>query len=204
MKRLLLLLTLFLGAAGVTLVSSDADARRLGGGGNAGMKRSLPTQQKPATPPPSSRRSPPTPIRRSPPMPSRPPVPRRPRRPRRAAPGSARSRAWRPVSAWPPWPATSASARNCQLHAAGAARDRRLRRHPLRDGALRARRSRRACAMPAACRPSRTGPSGARTTPMGGGGAPRRRRVTAPVVVEPGAPALPPGFDTPPSRKRPS
>jgi len=52
MKRLLLLLTLFLGAVGVTLVASDAEARRLGGGGNAGMKRSLPAQQKPATPPP--------------------------------------------------------------------------------------------------------------------------------------------------------
>jgi predicted lipid-binding transport protein (Tim44 family) len=51
MKRFLLLLTLFLGAAGVTLVASDADARRLGGGGSAGMKRSLPAQ-KPATPPP--------------------------------------------------------------------------------------------------------------------------------------------------------
>ena len=52
MKRFLLLLTLVLGAAGVTLVSTDADARRLGGGANAGMKRSLPAQQKPATPPP--------------------------------------------------------------------------------------------------------------------------------------------------------
>ena len=52
MKRFLLLLTLFLGAVGVTLVSTDADARRLGGGANAGMKRSLPAQQKPATPPP--------------------------------------------------------------------------------------------------------------------------------------------------------
>ena len=51
MKRFLLLLTLFLGAAGVTLVASDAEARRLGGGGSAGMKRSLPAQQKPATPP---------------------------------------------------------------------------------------------------------------------------------------------------------
>ena len=51
MKRFLLLLTLFLGAAGVTLVSTDADARRFGGGGSTGMKRSLPAPQKSATPP---------------------------------------------------------------------------------------------------------------------------------------------------------
>jgi predicted lipid-binding transport protein (Tim44 family) len=52
MKRFLLLLTLFLAATGTAFVSTDADARRLGGGGSAGMKRTLPPRQQPNTPPP--------------------------------------------------------------------------------------------------------------------------------------------------------
>src|SRR5512146_1993979 len=50
-KRFLLGLALFVGAASATLVATDADARRLGGGGSAGMRRSLPPRQQPATPP---------------------------------------------------------------------------------------------------------------------------------------------------------
>lgn len=51
MKRFWLSMVLVLGALGTALVTSDADARRLGGGGSAGIRRALPPRQAPATPP---------------------------------------------------------------------------------------------------------------------------------------------------------
>jgi len=52
-KRFWLGLVLVCGALSASLIANDADARRLGGGGNAGMRRSLPPRQ-PATPPAQS------------------------------------------------------------------------------------------------------------------------------------------------------
>ncbi|AKJ30272.1 Tim44 domain-containing protein [Caldimonas brevitalea] len=51
MKRLVLSLALAVLSLGVGLAPTDADARRLGGGGSSGMKRQLPPRQSPDTPP---------------------------------------------------------------------------------------------------------------------------------------------------------
>lgn len=52
MKRILL--SALVAVAGLAMIVPDADARRFGGGGSAGFKRSLPARSAPQTPPPKA------------------------------------------------------------------------------------------------------------------------------------------------------
>jgi predicted lipid-binding transport protein (Tim44 family) len=199
MKRLLLLLTLFLGAAGVTLVSTDADARRLGGGANAGMKRSLPAQQKPATPP----QQPAQPANANPAQPAN----AVPATGAAAAAQAAPRRSWLgPVAGLAAGLGLAALASHFGFGAELANAMMlallaivafiairfvmaRVRGHAQPQGL------RYAGGMPAEPNWAERRPTTAAS--MGGGAAPMAAAgVAAPVVVDSGAPALPPGFDT--------
>ena len=198
MKRLLLLLTLFLGAAGVTLVSSDADARRLGGGGNAGMKRSLPTQQKPATPPPQQPAQPANanPAQTANAVPATGAAAAAQAAPRRSwlgpVAGLAAGLGLAALASHLGFGAELANFMLLALLAIVAFVAIRFVMARMR-GQAQPQGLRYAGGMPAEPNWAERRPA----TPMGGGSAPPAAAgVAAPVVVEPGVPVLPPGFDT--------
>ena len=90
--RKALVLALFAGIVSIGLAPSDADAKRLGGGGSAGMQRSVPARPAP------------TPVPAKPATPAAAPATAGaapPRRPRRSARGWARSPGSPPASASP-------------------------------------------------------------------------------------------------------